>query len=547
MSAFTDAVKNIGSARIALMLFVAIAMVTGFIVMGLRTSTANMAPLYTGLTLDDSAKIVAELEKTGTPYEILGNGSEILVPNDRVLRLRMTMAQEGIPAVGSVVGYEIFDKSETLGSSNMVMTINVMRALEGELSRTISSLADIEGARVHLVMPKHEMFTRDKDKPSASITIKMRGGHSLDHAEVNAITHLVAAAVPGLDANKVTVVDSHGHLLARGDGGEESAATSNAQEYRVAYETRTQKDLEDLIEKVIGPGKVRVQVSADMNFDRLVVNSEKYDPEGQVARSVQSNTERDNAQDKTANENVSASGNLPKPAGGASEGNSSNHLTERTDETTNYEISKTVQNHVTEGGSINKISVAVLVDGTYTTGTDGKSTYAPRSDEELKKLKLLVASAVGYDEKRGDKLEIVNMPFTEDEMKAPESSFFDKFKLEMQGIIQTLIIAIVAILGIVLVLRPAVTQLISQSQSTSASVAEKLAALEAAQNDPGRLTNASNPPNTPPESSFDDTMIDVANIKGGMKASTIQKMNDIIDKHPDETMGVLRNWTTPQT
>ena len=552
MGALANTLKSIGSARIAIMLFVAIAMVSGFIVVGLKTSTANMAPLYTGLSLEDSAKIVAELEKTATPYEILGNGSEIMVPNDRVLRLRMNMAQQGIPSAGSVVGYEIFDRSETLGTSNLVMNINMIRALEGELSRTIASIADVDVARVHLVMPKQELFSRDKEKPSASITIKMRGGHSLDHGEVTAITHLVASAVPGLDANKVTVVDNHGRLLARGDGESETAGSSNAMEYRVAYETKIQKNLEDLIEKAIGPGKVRVQVSADINFDRVVTNSEKYDPDGQVARSVQSNTDRDNSQEKSGKEGVSVAGNLPQGATGGDAGNNSNHLAEHSNETTNYEISKTVQNHISEGGNVNKVSVAVLVDGDYASGADGKQTYTPRSDDELKKLKLLVSSAIGYDEKRGDKIEIVNMKFTDENASLPEGSFFDKFKLEMQSIIQTLIIAVVAILAIVLVLRPAVTQLIAQSGSPSERVGNQLSALEGgASGGAGRLPPGGAPigPGGQPlpsefEEPFNDTdrLIDVANIKGGMKESTIKKVNNIVSEKPEETMNVLRKW-----
>jgi len=543
MATLADTVKGLTTARNSIILVAAVAMIVVFILLALHVSTGgSMAPLYTGLTLEDSAKIIAELEKSSTPYEIIGNGSEILVPSERVLRLRMNMAQEGIPSVGSIVGYEIFDRSETLGSSNFVMNINMVRALEGELSRTIASISDVDSARVHLVMPKQEIFSRDKEKPSASVTIKMRGGHELEHSAVNAVTHLVAAAVPGLDASKVTVVDGHGRLLARGDGGDEDAATNNAQEYRIAYETRTQKQLEDIIEKVIGVGKVRVQVSADMNFDRTVVNSEKYDPEGQVVRSTQSNTERDNAQDKSAGESASAASNLPKTAVVPENGNSSNHLTERTDETTNYEISKTVQNHVTEGGNINKVSVAVLVDGTYS-----NDAYTPRTDEELQKLKLLVSSAIGLDEKRGDKLEVVNMRFTQESLDTQNESFFERFKLEMQSIIQTLIIAVVAILAIVMVLRPAVNQFIKQSQSSGARASAELSSMESGM--AGRLPsgNMGDSGGGDAMQGDSDSMIDVANIKGGMKSSTMKKMNDIIDKYPDETMGVLRNWVARQT
>ncbi len=542
MSALVDTVKSMNRASALMLLSLAGILIVGFIVMALRMTTASMAPLYTGLTLDDSSRIVAELEKTGTPYELVGNGSQIMVPNDRVLRLRMDMAGQGIPSGGSIVGYEIFDRSETLGSSNFVMNINMMRALEGELSRTIGSINDVDTARVHLVTPRREIFTRDKDKPSASVTVKMRGGKELAMSEVTSITHLVASAVPGLDASRVTVVDSHGRLLARGDGDSAEAGASMAADQRTAYETRMQQKLEDLVEKVIGAGKVRVQVAADMNFDRLVTNTIKYDPDGQVARSVQSNSERENSQDKAAKENVSVTNNLPNAAPGGDAGASSSNLTEHSNETTNFEISKTEQNLISQGGDVKKLSVAVLVDGTYAGGDSEK--YTARTDEEIKQIRSLVESAVGYDEKRGDKIEVVNMRFTQETFNVGEESIFQKFKFEAQSIIQTLIIAVVAILAILLVLRPAVSQLIKQSQSASARVSSELAALEPIGGmQQGRLSGGMGGGGMGGMGGDgNESLIDVANIKGGMRSSSMKKVNEIIDKYPDETMNVLRGW-----
>lgn len=545
MAALGDALKGMGKVKIGVMLIATTAMMGFFVMMALKLSTAGMAPLYTNLSLQDSAKIISELEKSGVPFELSSNGSQVMVPADRVLRMRMAMAEQGLPSGGSIVGYEIFDRSETFGSSSFVMNINMLRALEGELSRTIGSLAGVDSARVHLVVPKRELFTRDKDKPSASVTVKMRGGHSLERSEVTAITHLVAAGVPGLQASKVTVVDSHGRLLARGTGDSLDAAADMAQEYRVAFESRIQGSLEDLLEKVIGAGKVRVQVAADMNFDRVVTNSEKYDPEGQVARSTQSSSEKENAKDQAGGGEVSVAGNQPGAAGGSAGGPQSNKMAEQSTETTNYEISKTVQNHIREGGTLNKLSVAVLVDGTYSTDADGNQTYAPRPEEELKQLKTLIASAIGFDEKRGDNIELLNMRFTQDAAGLGEESFFERFKLEMQSIIQTLIIAVVAILAILLVLKPAVTQLVKQSQAPSGRIAGELAALEA----PPAGGGAS-PPRLPAGGGGDaaaEAMIDVANIKGGMKSSSISKINEIVDKYPEETMGVLRQWVMKQS
>ncbi len=547
-----EGMKGLGNFRARLLIAVAIVLLGFFMMMAFRISSAGMSPIYTGLSMEDSAKVVAELEKNGVPYEISAGGSQISVPSDRVLRLRLSMAEQGVPSGGSIVGYEIFDRSESFGSSNFVMNVNMLRALEGELARTIASLNGVDTVRVHLVMPKRELFSREKEKPSASVAIKMRSGATLEHQEVTAITHLIASAVPELEPSKVTIIDSHGKLLARGDGndGMDGASLSSV-EYKTAFENRTQQTLEELLEKVIGVGKVRVQVAADINFDRIVTNSEKYDPDGQVARSVQSNSQKENSSDKTGKDNVSVGNNLPQSTTGNEGASGSNKTVESSDETTNYEISKTVQNHIKEAGNINKLSIAVLVDGTYPESADGKTTYTPRTEEELKQLKALVSSAVGYDEKRGDKIELVNMRFTQDALNIGETSFFERFKLEVQSVIQTLIISVVAILAILLVLRPAVAKMARQIQPPSERVANEMAILgggapvERIGSDGGSGGGGGAPDGgfEPPA----ESMINVANIKGGMKSSSMSKINEIVEKYPEETMGVLRQWILKQT
>lgn len=548
MGAIADAVTGMNKSKLGAVLAVAILTIGFFVLITYKLTSADMVPLYSNLSLKDSASIVTELEKSGVPYNLTAGGTQILVPADRVLRLRMSMAEQQLPGGASIVGYEIFDRSETFGSSNFVMNVNMMRALEGELARTIGSLAGVDVARVHLVMPKRELFSRDKAKPSASVTIKMRGGQDLERSEVTAIAHLIASAVPGLEASAVTIVDGNGKLLARGGSDNADAMADTTQEQRVAFETRLQQTLENLLEKVVGPGKVRVQVSADMNFDRIITNSETFDPNGQVARSTQSSSETENANEGGDEKSVSVTENLPQQAASGGGENKSNRQTEHSDETTNFEISKTVKNHISEGGTIKKLSVAVLVDGTYS-GEDNK-TYAPRPDEEIAKLRSLVVTAIGFNEERGDKIELVNMPFNQDGTTIEEASFFDRFKLEVQGIAQTLIIALVAILAILLVLRPAVVQLVKQTQSPSGQLSSDLGALEA----PGGQGRIGAPAmgHLPAgegggmAGGESDSTIDVANIKGGMKSSSIKKVNEIVEQYPEETMNVLRQWMLRQ-
>lgn len=564
MSTLTETAKNLGTAKIATIAAAAAVLIAFFIMITFKVSTGNMTPLYTDLTMEDANQIISELEKQNIPYELRMNGTQVAVPADKVLRLRVSMAQLHLPSNGSIVGYEIFDRSETFGSSNFVMNINMMRALEGELSRTINSIKNIESSRVHIVMPKQELFSREKEFPSASVTLKLRGNGALQQSEVSAITHLVAASVPKLDASRVAVIDGQGRLLARGDGDDSmSAAASTAEEYRLAYEKRMQNSLMDMIERVMGPGKVQVKVTADINFDRTITNSEKYDPESQVARSVQSNSESEQSQDKTGKDAVTVGNNVPtnNTVPGSSNGDSSNSVrkVDRTDETTNFEISKVVQNQTREGGTVNKVSVAVLVDGTYTVDAENNKVYTPRNEDEIKRLKTLIESAIGFDEKRGDKVEVVNLQFNKDGEVLAEGSFFDRFKIEMQSIIQTLIIAVVAILAILMILRPTVMHLIKHTQPASDRIAAELAALEGqpvagslgsmgggsygsgAGGGAGGMGGAGGGGGGA-AAEEDDAMISVANVKGGMKSSTIRKITEVVDKYPEESMMVLRQW-----
>ncbi len=551
MNAMAESFKGLGKVKLGLMTAVGIGLLGLFALVGLRVSSPAFSPLYTNLTLQDSAKIVSELEKQNVPYELRANGAEVLVPNDKVLRLRMGMAQAGLPSGGSIVGYEIFDKSETFGSSNFVMNVNAMRALEGELARTIGSFTQVDQARVHLVVPKRELFTRDRQEPSASVWVKLRGNQELSKSEIASITHFTSAAVPGLRTSRITVVDSNGRLLARGDGDDSSAAAaSSAEEFRVNYENRIKQTLEDLIEKVVGPGRVKAEVAADMNFDRIVTKSEKYDPDGQVARSVQSNSTRDNSEEKEGKDAVTVANQLPNSAGTSNQNSPQNkRQSEKSDETTNYEISKTVQEHAKEGGTVNKISVAVLVDGNYSApDADGNQTYTPRSDEELKRIQSLVKTAIGFDEKRGDTVEVVNMQFNQVKEEVVAESFFEKFRHQTEGIIQTLIIAVVLILAILLVLRPAIMHVVRNTTPASDKTADALAALEApnpAMRLPGAGAGAFTPPSTgESEIQFeeDDTMVNLNNIKGRVRSSAIKKVNDMVEKNPDESVNVVRQW-----
>lgn len=539
MGGLMQSLKDLGPVKLAALAGTAVLLLGFFIFLSMRVGSPMMAPLYSGLDMKDSAEIIEELEKSGIPYEIQAGGSQILVPSDRVLRVRMTMAQSGLPGSGNLVGYEIFDKSDKLGTSNFVHNINMLRALEGELARTISSFGQVDSARVHLVLPKRELFSRERQQPSASVALTLRGGNELGKGEIQAIRHLVATAVPELQPNFITIVDNKGRLLARGGGEEDLGMMANtAAEYRIAYERRTRERVEGVLEKILGYGRVRAEVTADIDFDRIVTNSETYDPDGQVARSVQSTEEVESSTERDMNENVSVGNQLPDAsvdnAGIQSQSNRS-----LTDEVTNYEISKVVENHIRETGNVKRLSVAVLVDGVYSLDEQGNEVYTPRTQEELEKIATLVKSAVGFDVARGDAIEVVNMPFSERPATAGADGPFDWLREDLQGIIQTLVIGIVAILAILLIIRPIVNRVIevsseSREDEEDAELAEHLALLGP---DLAALTDQRHG-----DEDEEEEMIDIDRIQGKVRGAAIKRVQDILENKPDEALGALRRW-----
>ncbi|TAF38656.1 MAG: flagellar M-ring protein FliF, partial [Alphaproteobacteria bacterium] len=274
-----------------------------------------------------------------------------------------------------------------------------------------------------------------------------------------------------------------------------------------------------------------VEVNADIDFDRIVTNEELYDPEGQVARSVQSIEEVEQEQEKDLKEDVSVQNNLPDQDPQNAGSNNSRNL-QRTDETTNFEISKTVRNHIKETGNVKRLSVAVLVDGVYTTNEEGVTTYAPRSEEELAKLETLVRSSVGYDANRGDVVEVVNMEFA-GTVKPEEESPFDWLMRDFNSVVQTLVLAGIALLVILQVIKPLVNKAIAQTSEEDEDD-EELQRLLASSGIAGQLADLTG--------DDDDSLISIDKIAGGVKSSVYRKINELLEHHPEESLGVLRSW-----
>ena len=404
MQAFWAFFKTLGATRIMAMGAVTIALMAFFAYLTLRVTTPFLVPLFTDLTVEDSSAIIKDLERQGIPYEIKNDGAIVMVPKDQVPRLRMKLAESGLPKGGGV-GYEIFDKSDALGATSFVQNINRLRALEGELSRTIRGIDRVQAARVHLVLPERPLFSRDKAEPSASIVLKVRG--TLEPQQVRAIRHLVATAVNGLKPQRVSVVDETGRLLADGTADDGPGGVS-ADERKVTFERRMREQVESIVTSVVGPGRARVQLTADFDFNRITQTSDKFDPEGRVVRSSQTREEITGNGDGKGG-TVSVGNELPnanRPADSAQQPRDQNRKTE---EIVNYEISRTTKTEVIEGGRVNRVSVAVVVDGIYVKNDKGELTYQPRSKEDIDRIAALVRTAIGFDAKRGDQVEVANL------------------------------------------------------------------------------------------------------------------------------------------
>jgi flagellar M-ring protein FliF len=543
-----QSLRQLGPVRLGALGLVALLTLGFFAYLGNRVTAPTYALLYSELDLKDSGQIAQKLDGLGIPYEIKGDGTGILVPNDQVAKLRMLMAEAGLPRGGSV-GYELFDKSEGLGTSSFVQNINQVRALEGELARTIASIASVQSARVHLVLPRREMFQRDRQEPSASIVLKLRGADRLGKGQVAAIRHLVAAAVPGLKPAQISVVDGEGNLLARG-GDETSFAGANADEARIAYENRLARTVEQMLERTVGPGKVRAEIRADMDFDRVTTSSETYDPDGQVVRSTQTVTEQSDQSD-SADQSVTVANNLPD-AQKPSDSSSGRNKSARNEETINYEISKKVTSHVREGGVVRRLSVAVLVDGVWALDKDGARQWQARSAEEMERINALVRSAIGFDEKRGDQLEVVNLRFAGgDETGTPSDAGFALLGLDKADILRLaegLVLVLVGLVVVLLVVRPFLNRLAVGAPALAPAGVPLLpdgtpAVAGALPAPPGTALEAVAATEGDPE---DDILIDISKVEGRVKKSSIKKIGEIVDKHPEETIAILRQWMYQQ-
>ncbi|MDE2582565.1 MAG: flagellar M-ring protein FliF, partial [Rhodospirillales bacterium] len=448
MKPLLDGLKALGPARLGALAAVGLGTLALLALLVLSSGAQPMAPLYADLALTDSGQMTQALGHAHIPYRLAAGGSEILVPADQVPAARVLLARQGLPSGGSV-GYGIFDHTDMLGMTPFQERIDETRALEGELARTIEAIQGVRAARVHLVLPHRAPFAREARPAQASVLLTMQGAALLDRDGVQAILNLIAAAVPGLKPQNIAIVDSRGDLLARAGApvGVAGRALSDAG-IRQATELRLARAVERMLARSLGPDHVRAEATVQMNFDQVHETSETYDPNGQVALSEQSTSDKRQSTRPAAT--VSVQNNLPNaPAAKAGGGTSET----RREDTTNYDISKTVRTLVHQQGTITRISLAVMVD-----------QARAHTPADLQRITALVKTAIGFDAKRGDSVQVVAMPFL-GSGAAPTTAARHGWlgisldKADILRLAESAIVGLIGLLALLLVLRPMVLRL----------------------------------------------------------------------------------------
>ncbi len=372
--------------------------------------------LYSSLELRDAGEIVQAIEQLKVPYRLEEKSGDIMVPAGKVHEIRLQLAAQGLPKGGGVDGFELLDRQQGFGISRFMESTRYQRALEGELARSIATIESVRSARVHLALPKQSVFIRDREKPSASVVVNLHRGYTPTRQQVQAMVHLVASSIPGLAADRVTVVDQGGTLLTGRDRSGELELSNQQFAYTRRVERSYVERIETILAPILGNNGVKAQVSAELDFTRSERTRESYDPDNSVIRSEQRAVEQlfDGSESgipgALSNEPPGAAV-APEQAGATDAENGGPPLRRKSNTTINYEVDKTISHIRAPIGTVRRLSVAVVVDDKLTTDENGEPQRTPRSPEELEQLTALVKEAVGFNAERGDSVNVISASF----------------------------------------------------------------------------------------------------------------------------------------
>jgi len=549
MKGFLDTVRKMGMAPIMAIAGVMIGMVAIGAYLELQgVSTSRMTLLYNDLDLRDSAQIVDQLDHHQIPYRVEADGKRIMVAGDDVFTARAMLAKEGLPASGTI-GNELFDKNNDLTLTEFEQDVKRSRALEGELARTIQAMRGIAHARVHLVLPHKQPFSHQPGEAQASIMLTLAGNQTMTEEGSQSIINLVAAAVPGLRPENITLVDSHLHLLARaGDPEDMRTRSMLAEDLSRKIGLRMAGTVEQMLERSLGSGHVHAEASVRINFDKTNETLERFDPDSTVVRSTQNITSNNKTTDRTGP--VSLQNNLPNadaaaPTSGSQEG--------KQEETTNYEITKTIHTTSRDQPQVDRISLAVMVDGVDEVGADGKHAWHARDQQDLDRIERLAKSAIGYDEKRGDRVEVVSMPFTQP-VEPPESALTaraDRPKHDLTSLAEAVVLGVGGIITIVVMTRSIVKGLSGSpvSMTLAAPPIRTLPNGEQVMVDSRAIAafNAGHAVVDPAQPALtDESTVTMPPIEGPLRASSIRRLIELASGQPDTTLTIIRGWMSSE-
>lgn len=501
------------------MVFILVLVGTGFALMFFLANQEDFQVLYNNLSPDDGGRIVAKLKERNIPYKVEANGAIVMVPAEKVYDLRLSLAGDGLPSGGNV-GFEIFDKND-FSTTRFVQELNYRRALQGELTRTINQFKEVKDSKVFIVVPKESLFVEEKRPATASIQLDLQS--NLPAAKLAAIVHLVANAVEGLESNQVTVVDTKGRLIFKGENtdGSSSLMSSTQLEYKGDIESEIKQKVQSMLEGIVGTSKAIVRVNAEIDFNSITLSQEEYDPSATAVRSRRNIEETAQSQ-----EGGSAAGQamVNKRRGVVPSAADSGNTMVKKDVATNYEINKITKTILKPAGTITRLSVAAVIDGRYTIEKqkDGtmKKTYIPRNDQEIKTFEEIVKKAMGYNEDRADQVTVSSISFADtvplDLPSETKGSTLDMLK-QAANYKKTIINFLLVILVFFLVIRPLMKSM--KNLAEEVAVEQKQLAIETGE---------------------------YAQISGPQGLSPKEKVIEISQSNQDKTQQLIKGWIGEQ-
>ncbi|KAF0674630.1 flagellar basal-body MS-ring/collar protein FliF [Profundibacterium mesophilum] len=566
MQPILDNLASLGRTRLVMLGATGLALVLALF-LGLGTVMApTYAPLFRDLSPAGASRVVEELEQAGFPVKIEGGGGIVSVPQEDIARARMVLAGKGLPDEGTP-GWELFDTGGGLGMNNFMQQINRLRALEGELTRSIQTIDGVEAARVHLVLPEREAFSRTRPEPSASVIVRSRASHQIGTRQGRSIRALVASAVPGMSPGRVTVLSASGETILAEDS--DAAGEITLQSIRAGIEERMARSITTILTARVGAGNARVQVNVDLSNERQVIRQQSFDPSQQVVRSTESREEESRDTDRNSGE-VGVANNIPEALADGAGGGApdSENTRSQIDEIVNYEIGSTQSETVREPGEIERVTVAVLVNGIYNVGGARDVAYEDRSAEELARLEQLVKAAIGFDDGRGDTVSVDSLRFMDYSMDVGEpmtASIGDQIVANMPSILRSVfalaLVAAILAFGVRPMMRnmlpaPAMAgdlALAGAGADAALGAPSGAAGLPAPEGEEGqagdipRIADAGHSGTVLDPGEGDDELIRLASVQGGVRRNNLASVGEMVDMEPDGAMKVLQHWLAEPT